>query len=107
MELVARSMPHRTVDTVDGGQTVFITLPRGLWDRKASYLKLAFSQFQAGRVRVALMMPRILQSWTEEDFNNVVTYISGMRLMGGLRLKILIIFPEELKDAVMLWTRWA
>ena len=48
--------------------------------QKASYLKLALSQFQAG-VRVAPMMPRILQSWTEEDFNNVVTYISGMRLM--------------------------
>ena len=48
--------------------------------QKASYLKLALSQFQAG-VRVAPMMPRILQSWTEEDFENVVTYISGMRLM--------------------------
>ena len=48
--------------------------------QKASYLKLALSQFQAG-VRVAPMMPRMLQSWTEEDFENVVTYISGMRLM--------------------------
>ena len=48
--------------------------------QKASYLKLALSQFQAG-VRVAPMMPRMLQSWTEEDFQNVVTYISGMRLM--------------------------
>ena len=48
--------------------------------QKSSYLKLALSQFQAG-VRVAPMMPRILQSWMEEDFNNVVTYISGMRLM--------------------------
>ena len=48
--------------------------------QKASYLKLALSQFQAG-VRIAPMMPRMLQSWTEEDFNNVVTYISGMRLM--------------------------
>ena len=48
--------------------------------QKASYLKLALSQFQAG-VRVAPMMPRILQSWTEKDFENVVTYISGMRLM--------------------------
>ena len=48
--------------------------------QKASYLKLALSQFQAG-VRVAPMMPQMLQSWTEEDFQNVVTYISGMRLM--------------------------
>jgi cytochrome c553 len=48
--------------------------------QKASYLKLALSQFQVG-VRVAPMMPRMLQSWTEEDFENVVTYISGMRLM--------------------------
>ena len=48
--------------------------------QKASYLKLALSQFQAG-VRVAPMMPQMLQSWTEEDFKNVVTYISGMRLM--------------------------
>jgi len=48
--------------------------------QKASYLKLALSQFQAG-VRVAPMMPRMLQSWTEEDFEHVVTYISGMRLM--------------------------
>ena len=48
--------------------------------QKALYLKLALSQFQAG-VRVAPMMPRMLQSWTEEDFQNVVTYISGMRLM--------------------------
>ena len=48
--------------------------------QKASYLKLALSQFQTG-VRVAPMMPRMLQSWTEEDFENVVTYISGMRLM--------------------------
>ena len=48
--------------------------------QKASYLKLALSQFKGG-VRVAPMMPQMLQSWTEEDFKNVVTYISGMRLM--------------------------
>ena len=48
--------------------------------QKASYLKLALSQFQSG-IRVAPMMSRLLQSWTEQDFQNVVTYISGMRLM--------------------------
>jgi cytochrome c553 len=48
--------------------------------QKASYLKLALSQFQSG-IRVAPMMSRLFQSWTEQDFQNVVTYISGMRLM--------------------------
>ena len=48
--------------------------------QKASYVKLALSQFQSG-IRVAPMMSRLLQSWTEQDFQNVVTYISGMRLM--------------------------
>jgi cytochrome c553 len=48
--------------------------------QKASYLKLTLSQFQSG-IRVAPMMSRLLQSWTEQDFQNVVTYISGMRLM--------------------------
>ncbi len=48
--------------------------------QKASYLKLALSQFQSG-ARVAPMMSRLLESWTEQDFQNVVTYISGMRLM--------------------------
>ena len=48
--------------------------------QKASYLKLALSQFQSG-VRVAPMMSRLLDSWTEQDLQNVVTYISGMRLM--------------------------
>jgi len=48
--------------------------------QKASYLKLALSQFHSG-IRVAPMMSRLLQSWTEQDFQNVVTYISGMRLM--------------------------
>jgi cytochrome c553 len=49
--------------------------------QKAAYLELALSQFKSG-VRVAPMMPQLLlSSWTEQDFKNVVTYLSGMRLM--------------------------
>lgn len=48
--------------------------------QKAAYLELALSQFKSG-VRVAPMMPQLLASWTEQDFKNVVTYLSGMRLM--------------------------
>jgi len=48
--------------------------------QKADYLRLSLSQFKSG-VRAAPMMRRILESWTEEDFENVVTYLSGMRLM--------------------------
>ncbi|HCX87303.1 MAG TPA: hypothetical protein DG761_04720 [Gammaproteobacteria bacterium] len=48
--------------------------------QKASYLKLALRQFQSG-ARIAPMMARLLEFWTEQDFRNVVTYISGMRLM--------------------------
>ncbi len=59
--------------------TAFITMRLGLWD-KAEYLRLALSQFKAG-VRVAPMMATILDSWTDDDFENVVTYLSGLRLM--------------------------
>ena len=48
--------------------------------QKAAYLELALSQFKSG-VRVAPMMPQLLASWTDQDFKNVVTYLSGMRLM--------------------------
>jgi len=48
--------------------------------QKAEYLRLALSQFKAG-VRVAPMMATILGSWTDDDFENVVTYLSGLRLM--------------------------
>jgi hypothetical protein len=27
------------------------------------------------------MMPNLLRSWTDDDYQNVVSYLSGMRLM--------------------------
>ena len=51
-----------------------------LMGQKADYLSHALKQFRSGE-RLAPMMPNLLHTWGEEDYRNVVTYISGMRLM--------------------------
>jgi len=48
--------------------------------QKAGFLAKALQQFKVGERR-APMMAKLLRTWTSEDFNNVVTYLSGLRLM--------------------------
>ena len=48
--------------------------------QKAGFLAKALQQFKAGE-RKAPMMAKLLKTWTSEDFNNVVIYLSGLRLM--------------------------
>jgi len=49
-------------------------------EQKAGFLATALQQVKAGERR-APMMAQLLRTWTSEDFNNVVTYLSGLRLM--------------------------
>ena len=48
--------------------------------QKPGFLTRALEQFRTGE-RVAPMMPNLLRSWTDDDYRNVVSYLSGMRLM--------------------------
>ena len=48
-------------------------------EQKAGFLATALQQVKAGERR-APMMAQLLRTWTSEDFNNVVTYLSGLRL---------------------------
>lgn len=48
--------------------------------QKASFLTRALDEFRQGK-RTAPMMANLLRGWTDADYANVVTYLSGMRLM--------------------------
>ena len=48
--------------------------------QKAGFLSAALAEFSTG-TRVAPMMANLLKDWTADDYSNVVTYLSGMRLM--------------------------